>query len=139
MAMPADVLDAFCTFAKHGVQLYGPRFREADEVRRAFRFWNENGAPPEVDIFVTGDAPDALKIEPQRAPRHPGLNPGDRIELEEIHNDPCPIPVGTRGTVVGVVDLTSMGPPRAWQVWVKWDINRSLSLLIPPDLVKKIT
>lgn len=59
----------------------------------------------------------------------------DRIELIRMPNDPCPIPEGTRGTV-----KLCMWLPWAseWQVVVKWDIDRSLSLVIPPDEARKI-
>ena len=58
---------------------------------------------------------------------------GDRIELLEMPEDPCPVEVGTTGTVINVV-------PLPWtdhvQVWVSWDTQRSLHLSIPPDRIR---
>ncbi|SER27688.1 protein of unknown function [Faunimonas pinastri] len=56
------------------------------------------------------------------------FNRGDRIELVKMDDDPCPIPPGTRGTIR---DLRPMG--RNTQVWIDWDIPRSLACIIPPD------
>ena len=56
--------------------------------------------------------------------------PGDRIELLSMPNDPCPIPVGTKGTVEWVNECKDIG---FTQVSVKWDIPRSLLLTVPPD------
>lgn len=64
---------------------------------------------------------------------------GDRIKLISMPEDPDPIPPGTTGTVEDVVDLCDFGPGRPqWQVHVKWDAKRSLSLIIPPDRVSVI-
>lgn len=59
---------------------------------------------------------------------------GDRIKLIEMPNDPDPIPVGTTGTVLDVhrVRLQS----GYWQIAVKWDIDRSLSVVVPPDVIE---
>lgn len=54
---------------------------------------------------------------------------GRRIELIEMPDDPDPIPKGTRGTIVDVVDCGFFGT----QIWVEWDISRSLMLVVPPD------
>ena len=53
---------------------------------------------------------------------------GKRIKLIEMKDDPCPIPVGTEGTVVSACEVLS-----STQITVKWDIHRSLSLVCPPD------
>jgi hypothetical protein len=59
------------------------------------------------------------------------LKPGVRIRLRKMQDDPAPIPVGTTGTVTAVQWLGD------WiQVHVKWDIDRSLMLSIPPDEVE---
>jgi hypothetical protein len=59
----------------------------------------------------------------------PPCQEGDLIELVEMPNDPCPIPAGTRGRVERVVSLCN----DHWQVEVRWTVNRSLSLVCPPD------
>ena len=56
---------------------------------------------------------------------------GDRIELVNMPNDPCPIPVGSKGVVTHLTLLQY--EPVGWQVGVKWDSGRTLSLLVPPD------
>jgi hypothetical protein len=66
----------------------------------------------------------------------PPLKQGDRIELISMPNDPCPIPVGTKGTVEDCVSM-KIGDSK-WQVWVKWDNKRTLSLVVPPDKYKII-
>lgn len=63
----------------------------------------------------------------------PDVQPGARIELVEMPNDPLPIPVGTTGTVRRVIDLHS-----TWQIDVDWDIDRSL-FLVPGDRWRTIT
>jgi hypothetical protein len=55
---------------------------------------------------------------------------GDRIELVKMPNDPDPIPVGTQGTVTKIQDGLY---PGATEIYVKWDIARSLHLIVPPD------
>lgn len=54
--------------------------------------------------------------------------PGDRIELLEMPNDPDPIPVGSKGTVVDTYIISE-----GTQVDVDWDNGRSLMLIVPPD------
>ncbi|WP_139231535.1 DUF4314 domain-containing protein [Aliiroseovarius crassostreae] len=54
---------------------------------------------------------------------------GDRIELIQMaSDDPCPIPAGTRGTVISVCFFQN-----SHQITVDWDAPRSLSLVCPPD------
>lgn len=50
---------------------------------------------------------------------------GTRIELLSMPNDPDPIPPGTRGTIIQHAN------PGSWaeQLWIKWDIDRSLCLI----------
>jgi hypothetical protein len=55
---------------------------------------------------------------------------GDRIELLDMPDDPCPIPVGTKGTVRSISPWPSEGQ---WQIMVKWDIERSLAMVWPID------
>ena len=57
--------------------------------------------------------------------------PGMRIELIHMGSDPQPIPDGTRGTVVGVDDIGS--------IMMKWDNNRSLSLIYGEDNFRVLT
>ena len=58
---------------------------------------------------------------------------GDRIRRIDMPNDPCPIPAGTTGTVIGVSDLSKLMRKPDVQISVKWDIERSLSLIWPVD------
>jgi hypothetical protein len=54
--------------------------------------------------------------------------PGDRIRLIAMLDDPHPVPPGTTGTV------TAVRLQRTWsQVDVKWDNGRTLMLVVPPD------
>lgn len=62
-----------------------------------------------------------------------GLAIGDRIRLLEMPDDPCPIPVGTTGTVIGFCDSYGIQ-----QVKVVWDIERSLYLVPGVDRWEKI-
>jgi hypothetical protein len=57
----------------------------------------------------------------------------DRIELVLMGDDPDPIPPGARGTVLDCTWLES-----AWQVHVRWDSGRTLSLIVPPDVARKV-
>jgi hypothetical protein len=58
--------------------------------------------------------------------------PGDRIRLVAMPDDPDPVSPGTTGTVKSV---TQHGAGRdAWlQVDVNWDNGRKLMLSVPPD------
>jgi hypothetical protein len=51
------------------------------------------------------------------------INPGDRIRIIAMPDDPDPIPAGSEGVVVDVTE----GPLA--QVEVRWDCGRSLYLL----------
>ena len=59
--------------------------------------------------------------------------PGDRIRIVGIMpNDPDPIPVGTEGTVTSV-------NPTVGQIYVDWDINRSLILLTTDPFIRVVS
>lgn len=62
---------------------------------------------------------------------------GDRIRLIEMGFDPCPIPPGIEGTVISVTPWTRRTMTGALQersqIAVRWDIDRSLSLIWPVD------
>jgi len=60
--------------------------------------------------------------------------PGDRIRLLAMTDDPDPIPLGTTGTVISVRQLGSWS-----QVDVKWDNGRTLMLVVPPDQFEVIS
>lgn len=62
---------------------------------------------------------------------------GDRIELVEMPQDPDPIPPGSQGTIVKVTELDSQG--RLIQLEVDWDSGRTLSPVIPPDRLRKLS
>lgn len=58
------------------------------------------------------------------------LNTGDRIRLISMPNDPAPVPIGTKGTVLRTHVHSD------WcQVEVAWDNGRSLMLTMPDDCV----
>lgn len=59
---------------------------------------------------------------------------GDRVTLVSMENDPDPITSGSEGTVVRVAELRFVDEPQL-QVSVKWDNGRSLSCLVPPDVL----
>jgi hypothetical protein len=64
------------------------------------------------------------------------MNPGDRIRVIAMPEDPNPIPAGEMGTVQGSADFDDC----SWrQVYVKWDSGRTLMLCIPPDVVEVVT
>jgi len=54
--------------------------------------------------------------------------PGDRIRLLAMLDDPDPITPGTTGTVVSVRTQGTWA-----QVDVKWDNGQTLMLVVPPD------
>jgi hypothetical protein len=59
--------------------------------------------------------------------------PGDRIRLVAMPDDPNPIQPGTMGTV------TVVRPHGTWaQVDVAWDNGRKLMLVVPPDQVEVV-
>jgi hypothetical protein len=63
------------------------------------------------------------------------MEPGDRIRLVSMPDDPDPLPPGSTGTVTFVTPLAGLG----WtQVGVAWDNGRTLLLSIPPDRVEII-
>lgn len=64
------------------------------------------------------------------------IEPGDRIRLLEMPDDPQPIPVGTEGTVVDVSYCKIAGGYT--QISVRWDNGRGLQLVVPPDRFEKV-
>lgn len=59
------------------------------------------------------------------------VNVGDRVELTgPMVDEPDPIPVGTKGTVTFINELTGLG---SRQIAVNWDGGRRLMLSDPPD------
>lgn len=78
-------------------------------------------------------------IEPW-APNWP-LGGGTLDHLEELsaifEAADCPIEQGAEGTVELLIELHGHRQP-SWQVWVKWDNGRSLSLIVPPDQYRKL-
>ena len=63
---------------------------------------------------------------------NPIPNPGDRIRLIAMHDDPDPILVGQVGTVIRVA--RHGGGNGMWhQIEVAWDNGRHLMLVSPPD------
>lgn len=55
---------------------------------------------------------------------------GDRIRLINMPDDPHPIPAGTEGTVLELMVANGRGD---WLIYIKWDIDRSLSVIWPVD------
>lgn len=56
-------------------------------------------------------------------------SPGDRVRMVGVMpNDPCPIEVGTEGTVTGLGPDTSHWH-MTQQIYVDWDNGRTLILL----------
>lgn len=59
---------------------------------------------------------------------------GDRIKLVQMGPDPCPVPEGTTGTVMACDEF----PDKSWQIAVNWDNGRTLSVIVPPDVIEKL-
>ena len=57
------------------------------------------------------------------------MNPGDRVELIRMDDDPDPIEPGQQGTVQRI---TKMGDGSE-TVEIEWDNGRTLAVIIPPD------
>ncbi len=57
--------------------------------------------------------------------------PGTRLEVQDMPDDPQPVPSGTRGTVVYVDDMGQIG--------MKWDNGRTLALIPGVDSFRKLT
>jgi hypothetical protein len=62
---------------------------------------------------------------------------GDRIRLVKMNDDPDPIPSGTCGTVIGLHQLAESNRDTVL-LCINWDVNRSLSVLLPIDQVVKL-
>ncbi len=67
----------------------------------------------------------------------PTPQPGDRIRLVAMTDDPDPIEPGTTGTVVAIRKCGS-GRDVWFQVDVNWDNGRTLTLVVPPDEVEVV-
>lgn len=63
---------------------------------------------------------------------------GDRVKLVSMNDDPDPIPVGTKGTVTFVNDISFGTPEEFYQVGVDWDNGRMLMVITPPDRIMRI-
>ena len=65
---------------------------------------------------------------------------GDRVRLVHMPDDPNPIPVGSEGTVhtVTVFERSPSGVSKEWQLGIRWDNGRTLSVICPPDIVDVI-
>ncbi|MBU6240081.1 MAG: DUF4314 domain-containing protein [Planctomycetes bacterium] len=61
------------------------------------------------------------------------LNPGTRIRLVSMMDDPDPIPTGATGTVRGFHEHR-FGRDLWQQIEVDWDNGRQLMLVTPPDV-----
>ncbi len=70
------------------------------------------------------------QVDPRNHPAPCAI--GDLIELLEMPEDPCPIPVGTKGRVMGVQQLV-WHHGAEFQIMVEWEIPRSLSMIHPKD------
>lgn len=62
---------------------------------------------------------------------------GDRVEMLSMANDPDPIPSGSVGTVTYVSEMQFGPRPYQTQVGVAWDSGRTLSCLVPPDVLAR--
>ncbi|NND98822.1 MAG: DUF4314 domain-containing protein [Pirellulaceae bacterium] len=61
------------------------------------------------------------------------FQPGQRVRLVSMSDDPDPIAVGATGTIVNVRPLSDWS-----QIDVDWDNGRALMLSIPPDEIERI-
>jgi len=61
---------------------------------------------------------------------------GDTIELVAMPDDPCGIPVGTKGTITRMQEV-KMNPPFT-QVGVDWENGRTLNVVMPPDQIRVV-
>lgn len=80
------------------------------------------------NIYTLSDDRSSYKLE-DASGDWDAVKEGDRIALVAMPNDPDPIPIGTRGWVTGKVDLDRGG----FQLWVNWDVGRSLCLVTGSD------
>lgn len=62
------------------------------------------------------------------------VQPGNRLRLLNMPNDPCPIPSGSEGDVLAVTPLYD----GTAQIVMKWDCGRNLNLIVPEDTFEVI-
>lgn len=63
---------------------------------------------------------------------------GDRVRLVSMVDDPDPIEPGSEGLVLHTTELHFRGEPPQEQVSVSWDNGRSLSCVVPPDVLVRV-
>lgn len=66
------------------------------------------------------------------------FQPGERVELLLMLNDPDPLPRGLRGTVTRAQQVDFGGGDRFVQYTVEWDDGRTLMPCVPPDILRRI-
>ena len=65
---------------------------------------------------------------------NPPCKVGNRIRLIDMPNDPCPISKGDMGTVVSVSPVSfKHADANSWQIAMRWDNGRRLSMVTPTD------
>ena len=104
----ANFISNMCRKLRHVNVKFAPKFESFDEIAE----W----------VLPTEEIVDII------SKRYPV---GTRIRLLKMADDPCPVPVGTEGTVTGVDSEASL--------LVKWDNGRSLSVIHLVDRVEIIT
>ena len=62
---------------------------------------------------------------------HKNFEPGDRIVLIHMHDDPYPVPDGTRGTVYHIDDMG--------HIHVRWDCGSGLAVVPGVDEYRHLT
>jgi hypothetical protein len=63
---------------------------------------------------------------------------GDRVKLISMNDDPDPIPMGTKGTVIFAHDVSFSTTEKFYQIGVDWDNGRTLMVVVPPDRIMRI-
>jgi hypothetical protein len=117
---------------------YAVTFREIHSFTKVVEASSEEEAIHKVQEIVCDpayslDEPDRIELDDIEDWYTEEIDPladivGKRIRLIAMPDDPDPVPPGTMGTVLHWARC-----PGGRQLWVKWDINRSLHLSVPPD------